>query len=135
MRRALSLTIATALALSFAGGAAAQTVTFTDVQGTRYADAFSSLAGLGVVNGYSDGTARPYAVISRVEALKIIVELEPELRARAQWFKANMPPIALFPDVDQGAWYAPYVEAAFEAGIVTGYPDHLFRPAAGVGFI
>ena len=34
----------------------------------------------------------------------------------------------LFLDTDQRAWYAPYVEAAFQEGIVTGYDDRTFRP-------
>lgn len=39
-----------------------------------------------------------------------------------------------FPDDDvaPGSWYASYVQAAVEAGIVRGYPDGTFRPEQGV---
>lgn len=99
-----------------------------DVQGTRYAAAFTYAGEHGAV-----GTvARPFDRITRAEAVKMIVALRPNLQAREQWFAGHMPPIALFPDIDQKAWYAPSVEAAFEAGIITGYPDQFFHPEAPV---
>lgn len=132
MQKSLSVALLMALLLAFAGGTAAQSTGFSDVAGTRYADAFAYLGGRGLVQGYRDGTGRPDAMITRVEVLKVLVEMEPKLRERAQWYSAHLPPIALFPDVDQDAWYAPYLEAAFEAGIVTGYPDRSFHPSSPI---
>jgi LPXTG-site transpeptidase (sortase) family protein len=42
-----------------------------------------------------------------------------------------MPPMALYRDTDpsQRAWYAPYLEVAFEQEIAVGYDDGTFRPA------
>lgn len=39
---------------------------------------------------------------------------------------------APFPDVPKDAWYAPYVCAAKAEGIIGGYPDGTFRPAANI---
>ncbi len=116
------------LALSLAGQGTASAAAPADTQGTRYAQAYESLQGKGAVGN----AGRPYDRITRVEALKVIVSMRPHLQSRAQWFAAHLPPLPLFPDLDQHAWYAPYVEAAFEAGIITGYPDRSFRPTATV---
>lgn len=67
--------------------------------------------------------------ITRAGAIALMVEANPVLKARAQWFDGHMPPIPLFYDIDQKQWYAPYLEAAFEAGIVTGSDENReFRP-------
>jgi LPXTG-site transpeptidase (sortase) family protein len=39
-----------------------------------------------------------------------------------------MKPLPLFLDLDAHAWYMPYVETAFEARLITGYPDRTFKP-------
>ncbi|MFA6039212.1 MAG: sortase [Candidatus Peribacteraceae bacterium] len=116
------------LALSWIGQATVSAAAPGDTQGTRYAQAYAALQEKGALGN----TGRPYDRITRVEALKVIVALRPHLKNRAQWFANNLPPLPLFPDLDQHAWYAPYVEAAFEAGIITGYPDRSFRPTATV---
>jgi len=102
---------------------------FPDVQKTRYVDAFAYLNAAGVVQGYADGSGRPFQGLNRAEALKVVLELQPRLRERVAYFKQHLPAQPLFYDVDQTSWYAPYVEAGFEAGIVGGYPDGSFRPA------
>lgn len=102
---------------------------FEDVAGTRYSDAYSALSVKGAIQN-TDG--RPFAMITRAEALKVIVEMRPELSARARALAGHLPPIALFEDMNQRAWYAPYVEAAFEARLITGFPDHLLRPGEAI---
>lgn len=67
--------------------------------------------------------------ITRAGAVALLVQADPALKMRAEWYDRHMPPISLFYDVDQGLWYAPYIEAAFEAGIVTGTDENReFRP-------
>ena len=44
-------------------------------------------------------------------------------------------PYMEFPDVPYDAWFAPYVCAAWSSGIISGYPDGLFRPEEGVKFV
>ncbi len=105
---------------------------YSDVQGTPYENAVSALAAAGVIGGYSDGTMRPYNALNRAEALKIILRAQGSLAAQADSYARQMPPIPLFPDVNQAAWYAPYVEVAYRSGIVKGYPDGYFRPDSPV---
>lgn len=74
----------------------------------------------GLVGGYSDDTFRPNKSITRAEAVKILAEfLELELNENAE---------STFSDVENEAWYAPYVDAIREAGVVTGYADGTFKP-------
>ncbi|MBM3227622.1 sortase [Candidatus Peribacteria bacterium] len=107
----------------------AQAATFLDVQATPYATVYAYLSKEGIVSGYADGSGRPYASINRAELLKVILSMRSEDRSLVKRLRIAMPPLPLFSDVDQKSWYAPYVEAAFERKIITGYPDGTFRPA------
>ena len=102
---------------------------FPDTVHTDYATAFAYLQEEGVVNGYSDGFARPDFPLNRVEALKVILKAQGQYDNRIAYYTKKTPPIPLFSDVQQSQWYAPYLETAFEYGVVTGYPDGTFRPA------
>lgn len=44
-------------------------------------------------------------------------------------------PSLTFPDVPIDAWFTPSICAAWENGIVSGYPDGRFRPEEGVRFV
>jgi LPXTG-site transpeptidase (sortase) family protein len=103
---------------------------FWDVQGSRYVTAFEYLGSRGVVGGFGDQSGRPYQELTRAEALKVLLSMQPNLKARVQQFASQMPPMPLFWDIDQTAWYAPYVETAFEAQLITGYADKSFRPGS-----
>ena len=102
---------------------------FADVNGTGYENAFAYLSTQDIVHGYPDGTGKPNGPLNRAEALKVIMTSRPEYKERADWFKNHMPPLSLFYDVGLSEWYAPYIEAAFEKRVVTGYDDGTFRPA------
>jgi LPXTG-site transpeptidase (sortase) family protein len=106
------------------------TASSADTSGTRYEPAFSYLTAKGVIQGYPDGSARPYAYLNRAEALKVILQADPTMAAKVRYFERHLPSLPLFKDLDQRQWYAPYIEAAFAEGIVTGYPDRTFRPSA-----
>jgi len=87
----------------------------------------TELAASGVIQGYSDGTYRPYSAVNRAEFLKILLEGK-GISPKASEYKD------CFPDVGE-QWFAPYVCYAKEAGIVEGYPgsldatgQRLFRP-------
>ncbi|MFH0770214.1 MAG: sortase [Candidatus Peregrinibacteria bacterium] len=99
---------------------------FPDVQGSSYETAFTYLSGKHVVQGYSDGSGRPFNFLNRAEALKILTSLK--VPARVTFFQSSMPPLPLFYDTEQSAWYAKYIEAAYEAKMITGYADRTFRP-------
>lgn len=105
--------------------------------GSEYYVAVSYLKNLGLVQGYPDGLFRPKQQINRAEALKILVgainygQYSPVEKPLAsleaspdQLLATNCP----FPDLEQQAWYFPYVCSAHQNGIISGYPDGLFRP-------
>lgn len=102
---------------------------FPDTQGTVYQAAFADLSEQGVIQGYQDGLARPERPLNRAEALKIVLRLQRSTQDRVAHYQGNLPAMPLFWDSDQSQWYAPYVEAAFEKSLITGYPDGSLRPA------
>ncbi|MDD5041502.1 MAG: beta-propeller domain-containing protein [Candidatus Peribacteraceae bacterium] len=91
---------------------------------TPYAAAIESLKASGVIEGYSDGTFKPSATVNRAEFLKIILE------SRGWSFLGQN----CFPDV-RDEWFASYVCAAKEEGIVSGYPDGSFKPEQTITFV
>ncbi len=101
----------------------AATTAFSDVAGHRYAAAISMLAEREIVQGYSDGTFRPDAVINRAEFLKILIDARyPDM--------ATPKDLQCFEDllVRQPQWYARPVCLGRQLGIVGGYPDGTFQP-------
>lgn len=68
------------------------------------------------------------AAITRAGAVALMVEADPMLKARLRHHIDHVAPLPLFDDLDYEEWYAPYVETAFEAGIITGNKERLFRP-------
>ena len=81
----------------------------------------------GILEGYPDGSFRPTDPVNRVEFLKIILEA-----INADITSVNEP--AEFPDIDEGAWYAPYVRYAKANEIIEGYPDGTLQPEKTVNF-
>lgn len=90
-----------------------------------YASFVYELMDWGVIKGYPDGTYRPGNLINRAEMAKIAVIL---FSIPLSDSVTSNP----FPDVSKDAWFAPYVAAAKEAGVIDGYPDGNFKPA---GFV
>lgn len=66
--------------------------------------------------------------LTRASAVALLMNADSASLARAQWYASHMPPMPLFDDIDQNAWYAPYLEVAFEQGIITGNRERTFRP-------
>jgi len=93
---------------------------YSDVRADQwFNNAISTLSNAGILDGYNDGTFRPNAPITRAEFAKIAVSF---------FAYADEEYKALYPDVPEGKWYAQYVEAATELGLINGYPDGTFRP-------
>ena len=93
---------------------------FSDVSADKwYNNAVSTLCHMGVLGGYSDGTFRPNAPITRAEFAKIAVSF-----AQINGFSEY----GYFTDVDSNDWYAPYVDAAKAVGLIEGYSDDSFKP-------
>ncbi len=124
MKKFLILTLASALLVS---GNAALAKPFSDVSinHENYV-AIESLKYLKKINGYSDGTYRPAAVINRAEFTKIIVEtfFTPE--------KIDNCTDVKFKDIKSDDWFVKYVCLAEKEGLIDGYADGTFRPANNI---
>ena len=97
---------------------------FTDVaSGAWYNNAVSTLTRAGILDGYEDGSFRPNASITRAEFTKIAVSFFKHVGG------ASSNP---FSDVPESAWYAEFVKAAAELGLIDGYEDGTFRPNAPI---
>lgn len=77
-----------------------------------------------VINGYQDGTFGPEDLVTRAQAMKIVVG--------ALGIDFGKTYSQDFPDVLSDKWYFPYVMAGFETGIINGYDDGTFKPGDNV---
>lgn len=109
---------------------------FSDVQpGSRYAESVGYVEAQGIVQGYADGTFKPYATINRAEFTKILVEaLASESAIRACYDEVE-PAHWVFTERMHGEWYAPYVCYAKKFRLIDGYPDGTFRPSDAINFV
>lgn len=98
----------------------------TDITNHRYEAEILDLLSRNIVQGYDDLTYRPEALINRAEYLKIVYEGLDQQPAEA------ISSFAAFPDVGWDVWYARYVKAAYDEGVVQGYPDGSFGGARNV---
>jgi hypothetical protein len=109
---------------------------FTDVNGHWAENYINSLATLGDVSGYGDGTFRPNQNISRAEilviALNALMDPYSENDSCAYDFDLEKNYSASYTDVASSHWAFPYIEAATEAGVLSGYSDDSFRPDQAV---
>ena len=95
------------------------TKSFSDVPDDAwYATAVKTLASLGMMDGYPDGTFRPDEPITRAEfaTVGLAFAYDP-LDASCSYY-----------DVGANAWYHTYVAQATTYGWIGGYPDNTFRP-------
>jgi hypothetical protein len=100
---------------------------FPDVKPDYWAQPFiQGLAEKKIVAGYPDGTFRPERAVNRDEFAAMIDKA------------FNRPPVreissgAAYKDVPEGYWAAPAIEDAYEQGLMTGYPNGVFRPNQNV---
>ena len=70
-----------------------------------------------IINGYSDGTFRGDNNVTREEFIKMMVTAFDVYDAGAT---------CAFSDVEEGAWYYPYVASAAESGLAYGKEDGTF---------
>ena len=97
---------------------------FSDVSADKwYNNAVSTLSNMGVIGGYADGTFRPDAPISRAEFAKIAVSFTQNNGSAVYNY---------FTDVKTTDWFAPYVTAAKDAGLIEGYSDGSFKPESKI---
>lgn len=127
IRRGASFLAVIGLVFMQASSTLAATLPFPDLEHSfyRYSDAITYLKNKDVLGGYPDGTFRPRDTINRAELLKIVFK-----------GRSDVVPVSrrCFSDVSPNEWYAPYVCAAKNRGIVSGYKNGTFKPAEPVNF-
>lgn len=92
-----------------------------------YYDGIYAMTEAEVVSGYADGTFLPMNDVNRVEALKMILSAT----GHAGLGSESIVDLS-FSDMEEGAWYLPYVSWSFTNGIITGDGDGTLRPEATV---
>ena len=123
MKKFLSLVLALTMALSLVTVSAGAT-DFDDDGDITYQEAVTVIAGMGTVDGYSDGTFGPDEALTRGAAAKIICNLilGP---TTADALSASSAP---FVDVPTTNTFAGYITYCSQQGIISGYADGTFRP-------
>ncbi len=104
---------------------------FTDVQ--EYDDAYWEIRWLkedGILSGYPDGSFHPDDTINRAEFSKILAIAAYEFDAESADFTSWLD----FYDIDQDAWYAPYLHKLYDENVISGYSDKSFKPDNDVNF-
>ena len=113
---------------------------FTDVSvnSTDY-QAIEYLRTQNVVKGYTDGTFRPDAVITRAEFIEFIINpFILDTNGMGNCMEANVARASknvFYSDVSKDAWYAENICFAHMNQIVDGYPDGRFRPENSISFV
>ena len=124
MKKFLSLVLALVMTMSLVTVSAGAT-DFEDDGDITYQEAVTVIAGLGIVDGYSDGTFGPDEALTRGAAAKIICNLilGP---TTADALSASSAP---FVDVPTTNTFAGYITYCAQQGIISGYADGTFRPS------
>lgn len=97
---------------------------YTDVYETDiYSEAVNRLGDLDIINGFEDGSFRPYDTLTRAQFAKLVVcALDKEDEAKASAVSSN------FNDVNQYYWAVPYINYVSKNNIIIGYADGTYAP-------
>lgn len=129
LKKVISAVIALALSVSSVAMAAPK---FTDVADTAAnADVINTLAALGVIKGYDDGTFKPDNNITRAEVATMVVAAL-NRTADAEGAKGT----TKFADVntDAKAWASGFVNIGVAEKYISGYEDGTFKPDNNVTY-
>jgi uncharacterized protein YdbL (DUF1318 family) len=100
--------------------------TFSDVAAGHWAKTYIDyLATKGIIGGYTDGTFKPEATITRAEFAKIAV-------IAGGYTLSTTSTTSSFSDVASSHWAIKYIETAKNQGIIGGYADGTFKPDAKI---
>lgn len=104
----------------------------TDIAGTSCEEAVTALVEAGAITGENDGKFYPDSNLTRAQACIIIVKTidPPASMVNGTATQAAVNPG--FSDLRGYGWASGYIAYAVEQGIVMGYPDGTFKPAANV---
>jgi C-terminal peptidase prc len=91
---------------------------FSDLSDCADPDAVETLGLYGIINGVGDGSFQPGASLDRGSLCALLVKA----------LRFSTSDSAPFADVPSDAWYAPYVSALYDMGLIQGEDDGLFHP-------
>lgn len=92
---------------------------FTDINPAKwYANAIGYMEQFGIITGYTDGTFRPDAQITRAEFAAIASRFDELITGEPNNFT----------DVTDDYWAKDYITSAAAKGWIKGYPDGTFKP-------
>ncbi len=129
LKKSLCLVLALIFVLGLCTiGSNAAFAKYTDIDKVTYEEAVDVLSGLGVIEGYPDGSFNPTANVTRAEAAAMIARM---MLGRE---KADRLPVGdvKFTDVPETNWAAKYIAFCANRGIIVGMGDGTFRPAENI---
>ena len=129
MKKLLAMVLALVMTLSLAVSASA----FKDDKDVSadYAEAVAVLDGMGVFQGYEDGSFQPKGDITRAEVATIIYRIYTQDISKND--KSGLyASYNKFSDMTGAGWAAGYIGYCANAEFVKGYPDGTFKPSGKV---
>ncbi len=99
---------------------------FKDTKGHWANLAIEKLSEKKLLEGYNDGTFKPYKQVSRAEFASLLLKLS---QTEPVHHRTNA---AQFTDVPANHWAADAIEKATRKGLINGYPDNQFRPTKSI---
>lgn len=121
-KKIISLMLCSILCLANGFIVSAGAASFTDLSGTEYETAVTTLASKGIISGYKDGTFKPENGITRAEAVTIIVNAIAPDDDVLKLARTNK-----FRDVSSYYWALNSINYATTRGIVSGFGDGTFK--------
>lgn len=92
---------------------------FTDITGHWATDFISALAKQNLIGGFADGSFKPDIAINRAQYAALLVKaFNPSPKRDA----------IAFPDIPATFWAKPFIDQAYRAGFISGFPDGSFKP-------
>ena len=125
MKKFLSLVLALVMTMSLVT-VSAGAKDFTDSSKINYSEAVDVLSEAKVIDGYADGAFNPSNTLTRGAAAKIICNLI----LGPTTASALVADAAPYKDVPTSNVFAGYIAYCQKTGIISGYADGTFRPAA-----
>lgn len=123
LSKVLAVVLAFAMALSMVSFAA-----YTDVEaGSDCEEAVTVLSALGILSGYTDGTFKPEATITRAEFASVVIRM-------LGYGDIAGGGSVVFTDVPADHWANGVIALAASQGIIAGYGDGRFGPEDPVNY-
>ena len=127
MKKFLSLVLALVMTMSLVT-VSAGAKDFTDNSKINYKEAVDVMSAVKVIDGYAEGDFRPSATLTRGAAAQIICNLI----LGPTTASALVADAAPYKDVPTNHTFAGYIAYCQKEGIISGYADGTFRPAASL---